>query len=76
MDIALFRQLLTLCCRVQDFRDDTLLFENGLGISSISFTELVMLIEEKTGADIDLDQVNYNTVTVRDLFILSGGNDG
>lgn len=73
MDIDSFRRLLASCCSAQDIRDDTLLFANGLGMSSISFTEFVMLIEEETGADIDLDQVDYSTVTVRDMFALSGG---
>lgn len=44
------------------------LFGSGLNLSSIGFTEFIMVLEEEQGIDIDVDQLDASISTAGQLY--------
>ena len=53
---------------MQAVSDNDILFGGGLDLSSICFTEFVMELEEQTGTDIDLDDLDASIRSVGQLY--------
>ena len=68
-----FSELLARYSRVDKVREDDVLFGSGLDISSIAFTEFVMELEDLTGNNINMDDLDSSVVTARQLFERLGG---
>lgn len=47
---------------------DTVLFGSGLNLSSIAFLEFILELEEETGRDIDVDDLDASIRTAGQLF--------
>jgi acyl carrier protein len=73
LNIDRLKDLIASHCKADAVLEDDPLFDTGLAMSSIAFTELVMQIEEETGVDIDLDLIDHRTVTVGRFFEICGG---
>lgn len=64
----LFDSLLCKYAKAQAIADDDVLFGGGLDLSSIGFTEFIMELEEATGRDIDLDDLDASIRTAGQLY--------
>ena len=47
---------------------DSVLFGEGLNMTSIGFTECIMELEEETGMDIDIDDLDASIKTAGQLY--------
>jgi acyl carrier protein len=54
--------------KVQAVASNDVLFGSGINISSIVFAEFIMELEEKTGLDIDIDDLDSSIRTAGDLY--------
>lgn len=68
IDRGIFDTLICKYAKVQAVSGDDILFGTGLDLSSIGFTEFVMELEEVTGRDIDLDDLDASIRTVGQLY--------
>jgi acyl carrier protein len=64
----IFDSLLGKYTRVQTPADGDMLFGGGLDLSSIGFTEFILELEETTGLDIDIDNLDASIQTVGQLY--------
>lgn len=67
LDRQLFDRLLCKYARTQTVADDDVLFGGGLDLGSIGFTEFIMELEEETGRDIDIDDLDASIRTAGQL---------
>ncbi|ULB11761.1 acyl carrier protein [Cereibacter azotoformans] len=68
IDRAVFDALLARYAKAHAVSSDDILFGSGLNISSIAFTEFVMDLEETTGLEIDIDDLDASIRTVGQLY--------
>ena len=68
-----FSALIARHAKVDSVTTDDDIFRSGLDITSIAFTEFIMDLEEVTGQDIDLDDLDASIETVGQLFARLGG---
>ncbi|WP_235841499.1 acyl carrier protein [Cereibacter azotoformans] len=68
IDRAVFDALLARYAKAPAVSSDDILFGSGLNISSIAFTEFVMDLEETTGLEIDIDDLDASIRTVGQLY--------
>ncbi|MCP5072650.1 MAG: acyl carrier protein [Rhodobacteraceae bacterium] len=65
--------LLAVRAKAQTLSRDDILFGDGLNISSIAFTEFVMVVEEEFDIDIDMDDLDASIRTVGQLVDIVAG---
>lgn len=65
---TIFDSLLRKYARADAVSDDDVLFGGGLDLSSIRFTEFIMELEEATGLDIEIDDLDASIRTVGQLY--------
>jgi len=65
---SIFDSLLCKYAKVQAIASDDVLFGGGINISSIAFAEFIMELEEETGLDIDIDDLDSSIRTAGDLY--------
>ena len=68
IDRLVYDALICKYAKVQSVRDNDVLFGGGLSMSSIGFTEFIMELEEETGYDIDIDDLDNSIHTVGQLY--------
>ena len=69
-----FMELLARYARADEVTDGSVLFGGGLNISSIRFTEFIMELEEETGEDIDIDDLDASIRTAGQLYARLSGD--
>jgi acyl carrier protein len=65
---TVFDSLLCKYAKADAVSDGDVLFGGGLDLSSIGFTEFIMELEEVTGLDIDIDDLDASIRTVGQLY--------
>jgi len=75
MDWDVFVETLGRFVKTDTIRADDLLFGGGLDITSISFIEFIMTLEERYDREIDIDDLDAGIRTVGDLFARLSGAD-
>ena len=75
MDWDVFVETLGRFVKTDTIRADDLLFGGGLDITSISFIEFIMTLEERYDREIDIDDLDVGIRTVGDLFARLSGAD-
>ena len=68
IDRSAFDNLLCKYAKVQAVAPDDILFGSGINISSIAFAEFIMELEEETGIDIDIDDLDNSIRTTGQLY--------
>ncbi|QYK43027.1 MAG: acyl carrier protein [Paracoccaceae bacterium] len=72
-----FLRLLARHARRSEVRADDALFDGGIDLSSLRFTEFIMDLEETCGIDIDVDTLDAGIVTAGQLHArLAAQGDG
>ena len=67
IDKEAFRARLARHARVEEVKDDDVLFGDGLNIGSLRFTEFIMEVEDEHGIDVDPDALDAGIRTVGQL---------
>ena len=68
MEWSRFSTLLLQFCKADSIEKTDVLFGDGLDLSSIRFAEFIMTLEEETGSDIDIDDLDVSVKTAGQLY--------
>jgi acyl carrier protein len=69
MDWTAFSEILARRARVPVVLPASLLFGDGINISSVSFLESIMELEEQSGLEIDVDGLDISIRTAGQLYV-------